>query len=131
MQLEQLVERIDHAFGEELPFSAEVVSAGDREALMRVFGDQGYQTYLQDQVNRQIIRDYLTNAVVLGFVSEEGLDSIDKYLGNREARSSLSLHMLMSSVEQAGELLANGVPHALEKLKPAPGSPPHMRLIRS
>jgi hypothetical protein len=131
LQLEQLVERIDLAFGDELAFSAKAVSPDDREVLLRVFGDEGYQEYLQDQVNRQIIRDYLTNAVVLGFVTEQALEAFGAHLGSREARSSLSLHMLMSSVEQAGELLARGVPSKLELLKSEPGSPPHMRLIRN
>lgn len=131
MQLEQLVERIETAFGEELPFSGTTVSSGDREVLLRVFGDEGYQMYLQDQVNRQIIKDYLTNAVVLGYVTVQGLDRISDQAASREGRSSLSLHMLMSSVEEAEELLARGIPSRLETLKPEPDSPPHIRLIRS
>lgn len=131
MQLEQLVERIESAFGEDPSLAGEEISAQDRAALNRVFAQGGYQGYLQDQVNRQIIRDYLTNAVILGHVSEQGLEQIGEQAASREGRSSLSLHMLMSSVEEAGELLTRGVPSRLEKLEPGPDSPPHMRLIRS
>jgi len=130
VQLEQLVEQIETVFGEELPFSGQAVSNSDREALLRVFGDEGYQNYLQDQVNRQIIKDYLTNAVVLGYVTVQGLERISEQAGSREGRSSLSLHMLMSSVEEAEELLARGVPSSLERLNPGPDAPPHIRLIR-
>lgn len=131
MQLEQLVERIESSFGEDLSSSGLEISPDDREVLLRVFAGEAYQEYLQDQINRQIIRDYLTNAVVLGYVHEQSLDRIAEQVATREGRSSLSLHMLMSSVEQAEELLARGVPSGLEKLKPSPDSPPHMRLIRS
>lgn len=131
MQLEKLVERIEAAFGENLSTSGAGVSAEDRAALQRVFSDGGYQDYLQDQVNRQIIRDYLTNAVVLGYVPEKRLELIAEQVATPEGRSSLSLHMLMSSVEEAGELLARGVPARLEPLNPDTDSPPHIHLIRS
>lgn len=131
MQLDQLVERIESAFGEDLSPSGEDISAEDRAVLLRVFGDSGYQGYLQDQVNRQIIRDYLTNAVVLGHIAEQDLQKISEQVSNQEGRSFLSLHMLMSSVEEAGELLVHGVPAQLERLKPSPDSPPHIHLIRS
>lgn len=131
MQLEQLVERIESAFGDELSPHEEGVTAEDRVALQRVFGASRYQDYLQDQVNRQIIRDYLTNAVVLGHVAEQGLDSIADQVATREGRSSLSLYMLMNSVEDAADLLAGGVPERLERLEPGVDSPPHIHLIRS
>lgn len=131
MQLEQLVEHIESVFGDELPASGTKVSAEDQAVLQRVFGEEGYQCYLQDQVNRQIIRDYLTNAVVLGYVSEQGLERIGDGASTPEGRSALSLHMLMSSIEEADELLDRGVPAQLERLQPDPDSPPHMRLIRS
>lgn len=131
MQLEQLVERIESAFGEDQPLSRDEISVEDRAALNRVFSDDGYQGYLQDQINRQIIRDYLTNAVVLGHVSEQGLERLGEQAASRDGRSSLSLHMLMSSVEEAAELLARGIPTRLERLEPGPDSPPHIHLIRS
>ena len=62
MRLDTLVQQIETAFGETPPFTSEGLAEADRDVLLRVFGDQGYQVYLQDQVNRQIIRDYLTNA---------------------------------------------------------------------
>ncbi len=131
MQLEKLVERIESAFGEAFASSGGVVSVEDRAALERVFSEAGYQDFLQDQVNRQIIRDYLTNAVILGYVPEQDIDGFAQYAATREGRSSLSLHMLMSSVEEAGELLARGVPARLEPLQPGADAPPHIHLIRS
>lgn len=131
MRLDTLVEQIETAFGETPPFTSEGLAENDRETLLRVFGDEGYQEYLQDQINRQIIRDYLTNAVILGFVPEADIPAFMSMAGNPESRASLSLYMLMSSVEQAPELLAEGVPARLEPLKPDPDSPPDIRLIHS
>jgi hypothetical protein len=130
LQLNQIIEHIDQAFGEELPFSTRELDGQDREVLHRVFGDQGYQSYLQDQVNRQIIRDYLTNAVLLGFVAEQRLLGFGRQLASREERAALSLHMLMSSVEQAGELLEEDHAQSLKILNPLPGAPPYMKLIK-
>ncbi len=129
MQLDQVVERIDDAFGEELPFSEREVTAEDRDVLERVFGDHGFLCYQQDQVNRQIIRDYLVNALLLGFLSEEQLEEVAGRIGSRESRASLSLNMLMSSVEQAPEVVAAGAGDDLKPLQPEPDSPPHIRLI--
>jgi len=131
LRLDKLVDQIDTAFGETPPFTSEGLADNDRDVLLRVFGDEGYQLYLQDQVNRQIIRDYLTNAVVLGFIPEPDRAQLEAMVGDQETRASLSLHMLMSSVEQAAELLANGVPARLKLLEADPDSPPHIHLIRS
>lgn len=131
MRLDTLVERIETAFGENPPFTSAGLADSDRDVLLRVFGDEGYQVYLQDQVNRQIIRDYLTNAVMLGFIPEDELAGFDPMIASKDARAALSLHMLMSSVEQAPDLLTRGVPRKLEQLKPGADSPPHIRLIRS
>lgn len=131
MRLDKLVDDIDIAFGETPPFTSASLGAADREVLLRVFGDEGYQVYLQDQVNRQIIRDYLTNAVMLGFIPEPGQAELRELIGSHEARASLSLHMLMSSVEQAADLLTGGAPARLKLLEPDPDSPPHIHLIRS
>lgn len=131
LQLNQIVERIDHAFGEELPFSARDLTGEDKGVLKQVFGDDGYQSYLHDQVNRQIIRDYLTNAVMLGFVPEQRLAAVARLVATAESRATLSLHMLMSSVEQAAELLDAREPERLRKLKSGVKLPPYIKLIRS
>ncbi len=131
MHLDKIIERIDRAFGEAaaLPaLPAHLVAAQDIETLM---GGEGFQLYLQDQVNRQIIRDYLTNALLLGFLCEEDVAALAGQVACSEGRAALSLHMLMSSVESAGELLANGVAQELQPLVPVPGSPPHMKLVPS
>ena len=129
IQLEQIVEQIDQAFGQELPFSGRTLNLEDLDVLGRVFGDEGYQGYLQDQVNRQIIRDYLTNAVVLGVIREDQLSAFGSRIATEEGRSLLSLHMLMSSIEEASTLAANDEPQAIETLEPGPHSRPHMTLV--
>lgn len=126
-----MVAQIEEAFGDNPPFTSARLAQDDQDVLLRVFGDDGYQVYLQDQVNRQIIRDYLTNAMMLGFIPEQTFSEMQGMLGDQESRASLSLHMLMSSVEQAPELIANGVPSRLQPLEPGPDSPPHIRLIHS
>ena len=131
MHLDKIIERIDCAFGEAAAFPDHPVEGQDIEALGRVFGGDGFQLYLQDQVNRQIIRDYLTNAVLLGFLREEDLETLAEQVACDEGRATLSLHMLMSSVESAGELLSNGGPQRLQPLVPVPGSPPYMKLVPS
>lgn len=130
MQLDQLVADIDNAFGEDLPFSGQILTTQDHEVLHRVFGDTGYQSYLQDQVNRQIIRDYLTNAVLLGYVPQQDLPRFRQKISSREGRASLSLTMLMSSVEQAGELVEQ-LPERLEALQTGSVPPPTVRLVRN
>jgi hypothetical protein len=131
LHLDKIIERIDRAFGEAPTFPDHPVAGQDIEALGRVFGDDGFQGYLQDQVNRQIIRDYLTNAVLLGFLCEEGLAALMEKVASSEGRAAMSLHMLMSSVESASELLSNGGAQLLQPLAPVPGSTPHMKLVPS
>jgi len=129
LQLDEIIERIENAFGEALPLSTSPLVAEDMAALKRVFGDDGYQVYMQDQHNRQIIRDYLTNAVVLGVITQEQLAAFADQVATEEGRSLLSLHMLMSSVEEASSLASSNDPVILEPLEPAPDSPPHMKLV--
>ena len=129
MQLDEIIERIEQAFGEAMPFSERPLEAEEVEVLRRVFTGDGYQVYLQDQVNRQIIRDYLTNAVLLGVLVEERLGAFAEQVATREVRAALSLHMLMSSVDDSNDLPLNGGFEVLELLQPVPGSPPHMKLV--
>ena len=131
LQLDRLVERLEGAFGEELPFSSGELSQGQVEVLRQVFGDDGYQSYLQDQVNRQIIRDFTVNAVMLGFLPEQSVSGIARQIASREGRAALSLHMLMSSVEQAAELMAPQEPEQLSRLKPGLKLPSYIKLIHS
>ena len=126
MHLDEIVSWIDGAFG--------AVSPGPEhanvEVLKEILGDHGYQRYLQDQVNRQIIRDYLTNAVVLGVITEGGLAAFASQVVSEEGRATLALYMLMSSVEEAKDLPAiNGDIEVLKPLKPAPGTHPHIKLV--
>ena len=131
LRLDRLVERLEGAFGEELPFSSGELSQGQVEVLRQVFGDDGYQSYLQDQVNRQIIRDFTVNAVMLGFLAEQSVSGISRQVASREGRAALSLHMLMSSVEQAAQLMAPQEPEQLRRLKPGLKLPPYIKLIHS
>lgn len=129
IQLDRLLERLERAFGEESPFAGRDLAAEEVAALQRVFADEGYQVYLQDQVNRQIIRDYLINAVMLGYIPEQELARIAPQMTSPEGRASLSLHMLMTAVEQAGELLAGPAPDSLKRLKAERERPSHLKLI--
>lgn len=125
MHLDEIVNWIDSAFGEVSPDPGR----GDVETLKGIFGERGYQRYLQDQVNRQIIRDYLTNAVVLGVITEGGLAAFASQVDSEDGRATLALHMLMSSVEEAKDLPA--VHNHMESLKPLQPSEahPHIKLV--
>lgn len=133
MHLDSIVKRIEAAFGSTLPMPATPLKEGDLEALARLFGDQGYQDYLQDQASRQIIRDYLTNAVMLGFLGESALDGLPALVDMPSSRSALSLHMLMCSVEEAASLLEAGKTEELTRLEvsPDPDAPPNIHLVRN
>ena len=92
--------------------------------------DDGFQRFLRDQVNRQIIRDYLTNAVVLGVISEGGLAAFAPELETEEGRAVLSLYMLMSSVEEAMDLpVGHGEVVSLKPLRPEGGDRSHIKLV--
>jgi hypothetical protein len=126
LQLDEIVNWIDTAFGEVTP----EIAQPEVDALKQVFGSSGYQRYLQDQVNRRIIRDYLTNAVVLGEISQGGLAAFASQLVSEDSRAALALFMLMSSVEEAKDLpLLSG---DTELLKPLPCPSPsraHIKLV--
>jgi hypothetical protein len=131
LHLDRLMEHLDGAFGEELPFSTGELSLGQVDMLRQVFGDHGYQAYLQDQVNRQIIRDFLVNAVMLGFLTEHSISGISRQVATRESRAALSLHMLMTSVEQAAELVTQEETVQLSTLEPVAKRPSYIKLIQS
>jgi hypothetical protein len=126
VQLDDIVNWIDAAFGEITPRPA----YSDMEALKKIFGDSGYQRYLQDQGNRQIIRDYLTNAVVLGELTEGGLAAFASQLVSEDSRATLALFMLMSSVEEVRDLVvSSGDLEKLQPLKPTPRKQSHIKLV--
>lgn len=128
LHLDEIVDWIDGAFGAVSP----IPEHADIEILKGILGDHGYQRYLQDQVNRQIIRDYLTNAVVLGVITAGGLAAFASQVVSEDGRATLALYMLMSSVEEAKDLPAiNGDIEVLKPLKPAPGAHPHIKLVPS
>lgn len=126
MHLDEIVNWIDSAFGEVTPRQA----YSDVEALQKIFGDVDYRRYLQDQGNRQIIRDYLTNAVVLGEITEGGLAAFASQLVSEESRATLALFMLMSSVEEVRDLVvASADMEMLKPLKPVPKKRSHIKLV--
>ena len=98
LHLDEITQWIDGAFGGPLPDQAE------EQQLQAALTDDGFQRFLRDQVNRQIIRDYLTNALVLGVITEAALPAFAPDLATEEGRAVLSLYMLMSSVEEARDL---------------------------
>jgi hypothetical protein len=126
LHLDEIVSWIDRAFGALVPS----VEHADVQVLQRILGDRGYQSFLQDQVNRQIIRDYLTNAVVLGVITEGGLAAFASQVATEDGRATLALYMLMSSVEEAKDLPAgNTTSEVLKPLHPAPGTRPNFKLV--
>jgi len=128
LQLDDIVDWIDGKFGDSTPR----VTASDMDRLQKILGGSGYQSYLQDQVNRQIIRDYLLNAVVLGVISEEDLQVMAPQLEDEEGRATMALYMLMSSVEDARELPAiTGDIVQLKPLNPELEPPPYIKLVTS
>lgn len=126
MHLDEIVNWIDGAFGDVSPSP----ESADIDILRKIFGDHGYQRYLQDQVNRQIIRDYLTNAVVLGVITEGGLAAFAAQVVSEDSRATLALYMLMSSIEEAKDLPAiNSDIEVLKPLKPTPEAHPYIKLV--
>jgi hypothetical protein len=130
VQLDKIAERIESSFGGTLPMMGQQLNESDDDAFRRVLTDPTYQTYLQDQVNRQIIRDYLVNAVMLGYISDERFLELSQLASTSQGRSTLSLHMLMSSVEAANDLLPQVIQESLKSMEPAASSPPHMVLVK-
>jgi len=131
MQLNQLIDRIDSVLGEELPFTEETLLEGEKNTLNRVFGERGYQRYLQDQISRQVIRDYLANAVVLGHLAEQELTAYSPLLASSESREELALQMVVASVDQARELCSLDEGGRLIPLAGQHGESTHIRLVKS
>ena len=130
MQLDDIVDWIDGTFGDSA--HRDRVAVSDMDTLQKILGGKGYQSYLQDQVNRQIIRDYLLNAVVLGVISDEDLQVMAPPLESEEGRATMALYMLMSSVEDARELPAiTGDMAQLKPLNLESESPPYIKLVTS
>ncbi len=126
MHLDEIIGWIDGAFGDSTPLD----DTSGADALKEILGDGGYQRYLQDQVNRQIIRDYLVNALVLGIITEGGLPAFARQISTEEGRATMALYMLMSSVEDARDLPAlDSALEPLKPLKPSDDEHPHIKLV--
>lgn len=130
VHLDDIVNWIDRAFGAEEALTERPELAGNVDVLRTILGEDAYHRYLRDQINRQIIRDYLTNAVVLGILSEGGLAAFASPIASEEGRATLALYMLMSAVEDAAHLPPlNGDLEALQPLQPEPGDRSHIKLV--
>lgn len=128
LQLDEVVREIETAFGDETPFTERQLTEQETAILSQVFGDEGYQHYIEDQVNRQIIRDYLTNAVLLGCIADDRFAVLAQQAATANGRASLSIHMLMHSIEEANDIPLNAGA-GLKQVRRAPGSPPQLELI--
>jgi hypothetical protein len=128
-QIEEILQHIDNSFGQELPLSTRPLVEADLQLLQRLFGDAGHQSYQDDQSNRQIIRTYLTNAVILGCLAQNRIVDYSQQMETQEGRAALSLHILMSSVEDAEKLPQEVESLRLKSLLPEPGSPPHLQIV--
>jgi len=131
LQLDEIVQQIEYSFGEDLPAISAGLLDSSAELLEELQRDDTYQAYLQDQINRQIIRDFLVNAVMLDCVTHKNFSALSEKASTVEGRSALSLHMLMSSVEDANEIVGEIDQSRLKAMKPSPGSPPHMVIVGS
>jgi hypothetical protein len=131
LHMNEVVQRIEHLFGEDQPFTDSSLSETDSEVVARVFQQDACQAYIEDQLSRRIIRDYLVNAVMLGCISDAKFSALSKQADTSEGRSVLSLHMLMNSVEAANDIPAETGWGALTELRPMPGAPPHMEIVSS
>jgi hypothetical protein len=126
LHLDEIINWIDGAFGDDTPADETIGVAAVKEIL----GDSGYQRYLQDQVNRQIIRDYLVNALVLGIITRGGLPAFARQISTEEGRATMALYMLMSAVEDARDLPAlDSRIEPLKPLKPGEDEHPHIKLV--
>ncbi len=130
LQIESVVREIEDAFGNELAFTERPLTDTETGVLSAVFGDQGFQRYTQDLVNRQIIRDYLTNAVMLELLQDDRFAVLTQQAGTVKGRAALALHMVMHSIEEANDIPLNAGA-GLKKLRLKPGSPPQLELIPS
>jgi len=131
LQMNEMLDDLEQAFGPELPFIERELTEQQLAVLAGVFGDEGYQHYLQDQINRQVIRDYLLNARVLGYIDDEHVAALMHRAASTEGRAVLSLHMVMRSVEEAWDLAGECMSGNLQVLRPVAGSPPQLELIPS
>jgi len=129
VQIDAIVRDIEVSFGPETPFSDKSLTKVELDSLESVFGDAGFQEYLQDQVHRQIIRDYLTNAVLLDCIDETGFSSLLQRASTIEGRSSLSLHMLMRSVEEAKDIPVYASQGEWRLLRDSASTRPQLELI--
>jgi hypothetical protein len=128
LHLDEIASWIEAAFGE----ATASPDQADVETLKRIVGERNYQYFLQDQINRRIIRDYLTNALVLGVIGEGALPAFASQIASEEGRALLALHMLMSSVEEAPDLPAVTIENdGLKPLKPPSVTHPHIKLVPS
>ncbi len=131
VQLDEIVKQLEHSFGDDLPAASGALVEASEKLLSELQRDDMYQAYLQDQINRQIIRDFLVNASILDCISDENFLALTAKAGTPEGRSALSLHMLMSSVEDANQIVGEIGQAGLKAMKPSPGSPPHMVIVSS
>jgi hypothetical protein len=131
ISLDQLVARIDAAFGATLAFTDTPLAGADIDALERLFGNDGFQAYLQDEINRQVIRDYLANAVRLGYLGEPGLEQYCELIATIDGRALLALHMIVHAVEDAAYLPAEVQQVERAALEADQGEPVQLELVRS
>ena len=120
ISLDDLIDSIDIAFGAEVPCPREQADTAEL-----------FQEWLHDQVSRQVIRDYLVNAVRLKFLGRSGLGDYLVLLGDPDNRALLSLHMVMSSVEDAALLAADVSGAELVSLEADDPAPVQLELVRS
>ena len=105
MQLDKIANQITVALGNDLPFMDREPSGAERECLDGVFGDSGFQAYMEDQINRRMITDYLMNAMLQGYIDHFQLAHVLEYCRTPEDRVGVAIQMLMASVTEASSIV--------------------------
>ncbi len=129
IDLDQIAGAIDDAFGVPLPVAGGATGEAELAALRRAFESDDFQAWLQDEIHRQIIRDYLLNAAQLGLVDDAAMARYRRILASADGRALLALHMVVSPVEHAGSLPDDVLREELHLLRPDGDSP--LQLVRN
>ena len=129
MQINKIADLIEDAFGSDSDPSVSGLSDLENLALQNLIADLRYQPLLDDQTNRQIIRTYLINAVVLGHFPQDLLSAYASHVDTPEGRAAVSLQMLMHPVEHASKLLNQQYSPTLVRINQTRSDPPHLEIV--
>ncbi|KZX58023.1 hypothetical protein A3709_20645 [Halioglobus sp. HI00S01] len=128
MQLDLVASKIDAALGPSLPFTDRPVTQAEIDVLDGVFQNDGFIDFQQDEANRIIVKMYLLNAVTLGMLSAEQFAGALDRLSKTNDLTGLALRMVMSSVEDAADVVSEGL--ELDRVRQG-DEPSHLKLVNA